>query len=144
MLRIAVVMALAGLLMAGQVGAETPDLEPGEWRMQNRITFEGGPPMPEQNQENTECLTREQIEEGPDQLLEDPEGNCEVTELEQDASSMRYTMSCAMEGGEDMTMDGEMKFLGDRMEGGYTGEMSAGGETMRMKMEVTGERVGDC
>lgn len=142
--RISVAAALIASLAAGTAWAQTANLEPGEWRMQNRMSFEGAPGMPEQNTESTECVTREQIDRGLEGMLEDPEGNCEVTNLERSASSMSYTMSCAVGGGEEMTMDGEMEFMGDRMQGSYSGAMSAGGQEMRMRMEITGERVGDC
>ncbi|UEX77446.1 DUF3617 domain-containing protein [Spiribacter halobius] len=142
MLRTTMIFGLIGALAAGVAGAQSPDLEPGEWRMENRMSFGGG--MPDQSSESTQCVTREQIDSGLQAMLEDPQGNCEVTNLEQSASSMRYTMSCDTGGGGEMTMDGEMEFMGDRMRGSYSGAMSAGGQEMQIRMEITGERVGDC
>lgn len=134
----------AALAASGPAGAQTPNVEPGQWRFESRVQFSGDFQMPEQTNEAGRCLTREEIERGAESMVGDPQNQCEVAESEVSASGMRYTLRCAAGGREAMTMTGEMSFHGDRIEGTSSGEIQAAGRTMRMEMQMRGERVGDC
>jgi len=132
---------IAGLLMASSVQAETPNIEPGNWRYQSQVSFVSDFPIPEQNETSTNCITQEQIDKG-DAFIEDTEG-CELTTRDIRSDRMKYVMECANQG-TNMVMNAEVKFMGDRMEGKITGDMQSAMGAMKMNVTMTGQRIGDC
>lgn len=137
---------MAAVLLAAPIVlyADNPDIRPGQWEYENVTTFEGDMDIPEQTQTSRECVTAEDIERGLVTPDEDEMGDCEIVDRQVGSSSMSYTMQCADQQGGQMSMDANMKFMGDRAEGTIEGEMESAMGTMSVRTTMKGRRVGDC
>ena len=95
-------LALAGLLVAGNTWGAQPGLEPGNWKLKVTSTV-NGKPEPEQSTE--ECLRAAQLQDlgayfAPD--LEGVKAKCTKTQKPTgDASKLAYSMRCT---GGDFTL----------------------------------------
>lgn len=144
----------AAALVATAAGA----IEPGEWKTETRTTDfhmelpAGAPPgmedmirqrMGDRSFTNSQCLTAEDIDEAPEQLFRESEGQCEYSEFDMSNGQMNAVAQCNMEG-QTMTM----VMTGTHGADSYRSEMVMNGETpageMRITMKATGERVGPC
>ncbi|WP_019572042.1 DUF3617 family protein [Thioalkalivibrio sp. ALMg3] len=124
------------------VQAETPNIQPGLWENQTTMIMEGMGGMPDQTETTTECVTQEDLDRG-ENIIEAPEG-CTLDQMDMTADRMDYTMSCPGPQGGRMQMDGSMRFMGDRTEGEMTSEMDTPMGRMNVRMEIRGQRIGDC
>ena len=120
--------------------ASEPNIEPGLWEYNNVMRAEGIP-MPEQRTSNQECVTREDVERGA-AFVEDAE-DCEVSDLNLTRDRGSYTMVCVQEGVQ-VNMDVDMRFGGNTMEGTIRMDLESPMGPMRMNMEISGRRTGDC
>lgn len=126
------------------VSAETPNINPGQWEYSNTMRMTaGGNAMPAQTTRNKDCVRKEDLAD-PDLFGGDELKNCDVSELEQSRSRLRYTLSCPGPDGSPYTMTADIKLQGDTMEGTVTGDMKSPMGPMKMRMELTGKRIGDC
>lgn len=124
--------------------AETPNINPGQWEYSNTMRMTaGGNAMPAQKTRNKDCVRKEDITD-PDLFGGDELKNCDVSGLEQSRSRLRYTLSCPGPDGSPYTMTADIKLQGDTMEGTMTGDMKSPMGPMKMRMELTGKRIGDC
>lgn len=135
------VPALALGLVTAAV-AETPNIEPGLWEYNNKMSFSGDVPIPDQEQTSEECITMDDIEEG-DAFLDDVE-ECEVTRKDVRRDGMDYAMTCTQPDGTRMTMVATMQFNGDSADGTIDGSMETPMGAMQMSIAMTGRRIGDC
>lgn len=137
------ILAAASLLVFGcSVTADTPNLEPGMWEYQNKMSFDSEFPIPDQEQTNQECLTLDDIKRG-DAFLDDVD-ECDVTRQDIRSDGMDYSMICRGPDGTEMRMDASMQFNGDTATGTITGEMETPMGPMSMSIEMNGRRIGDC
>ena len=134
-------LVMAALIALSPVAfADQPDILPGEWEFTSTTSFPGTP-MPPQTLTQSECVTAEDIETGFafDLDIED----CEVTEMDKRRDGMNYTLTCRQQGME-MTMVGEIRFMGDRTEGSMDASTMTPIGPMNMRTELEGRRIGDC
>jgi len=103
----------------------------------------GGQAMPARTMKNKDCVRQEDVTD-PDLFGGDELKDCEVSELEQSRSRLRYTLSCPGPDGSPYTMSADLKLQGDTMEGTMTGDMKSPMGPMNMRMELSGKRIGDC
>lgn len=134
--------ATLALGLAASVTAETPNIEPGLWEYNNKMSFSGDVPIPDQEQTSEECVTAEDIAQG-DAFLEDVD-ECEITRKDLRRDGMNYAMVCSQPDGTQMTMDAEMEFHGDTASGTIHGNMETPMGAMQMTITMTGRRIGDC
>lgn len=139
-LMIATVAALTLSMTAA--AQETPNIEPGMWKYDNTISVEAEYPFPEQTHSNEECVTIEDVEQG-DAFMEDVE-ECEVLDSNIASDRMTYTMRCQSADGMDMIMEADMEFHGTSASGTITGDMESPMGPMSMRIDIQGERTGDC
>ena len=126
------------------VSAETPNINPGQWEYETTMTMSaGGQAMPARTMKNKDCVRQEDVTD-PDLFGGDELKDCEVSELEQSRSRLRYTLSCPGPDGSPYTMSADLKLQGDTMEGTMTGDMKSPMGPMNMSMELSGKRIGDC
>ena len=126
------------------VSAETPNINPGQWEYETTMTMSaGGQAMPARTMKNKDCVRQEDVTD-PDLFGGDELKDCEVSELEQSRSRLRYTLSCPGPDGSPYTMSADLKLQGDTMEGTMTGDMKIPMGPMNMRMELSGKRIGDC
>lgn len=122
--------------------AETPNIQPGLWEYRNTMSMEGMMNMPDQIDVSTECVTEEDISRGST-LIEAPQG-CTLERMDMTAERMDYTMLCPGPMGGAVQMDGSMRFMGDRAEGEMSSEIDTPMGAMTMRVEMLGQRIGDC
>ncbi len=138
----ALLLALPLLALSANAGADMPNINPGMWEYTNTTSIEGPQSMPQQTDTHRECVTREDLEQR-EEMLEVPE-DCTLNDVNMDADGVVYSMSCTDPMGGTMTMDAEMHFHGDRSEGVMRSEIDTPIGTMNMRVEIRGERTGDC
>ena len=126
------------------VSAETPNINPGQWEYETTMTMSaGGQAMPARTMKNKDCVRQEDVTD-PDLFGGDELKDCEVSELEQSRSRLRYTLSCPGPDGSLYTMSADLKLQGDSMNGTMKGDMQSPMGPMNMRMELSGKRIGDC
>lgn len=138
------VIVATGLVVAGGVAAEPElNIEPGQWEFNSTMRMEGAMNMPEQQSSESQCLTQEEIDQGPVFTPDDEEG-CEI--LSEDISRDRVVYQMRCEGGDGMAFEADyaMDLMGDQVRGTMTGDMETPMGEMTLNMEFDGERVGDC
>lgn len=138
---LAITTALLLGLSAAAV-AETPNIEPGKWEYNNKITFGPEFPLPDQDQTSEECVTLDDIEQG-EAFLDDVE-DCDITRKDLRRDGMDYAMVCTQPDGTQMTMEAKMNFNGDSADGTIKGNMQTPMGEMNMNIEMDGRRIGDC
>ena len=138
--RTLMIITLFGLPLAGL--AETPNIEPGQWEYVNETKIESDFPIPDQTHTSTDCVTLEDIERG-DAFLEDVE-DCEMTRQDMRRDGMEYSMVCRDDDGSEITMNAEMSFMGDRVNGTMRAEVHTPMGPMLMTVDINGRRIGDC
>ena len=139
--------SFATLLAAASISApalaENPNIEPGMWETTSTVTIQSEQfPIPPRTDTSSECVTAEKIEEGQ-AFLEDND-DCEFTNKDMRADGMDYTMTCRSQDGSTVTMNASMKFNGDSMSGTIDGNIESPMGVMKMNVEMSGERTGDC
>ncbi|MGY6553118.1 MAG: DUF3617 domain-containing protein [Wenzhouxiangella sp.] len=123
--------------------ADRPNIEPGLWEYETRMTVEAAFPFPEQTDTTTECVTEEDVSKADAFIDSMDMDECDVQRQEMRADGANYEMSCTQEGiTVDMVMD--MKFFGDRSEGLITTQAETPMGPMKSTIVMTGRRLGDC
>lgn len=123
--------------------AETPNIQPGLWEYQTRMTVEAQFPFPEQNDTSTNCLTEEDIAKTDTFMGDMDMQDCEVTREEVRPDGANYEMVCQAEG-MTMEMTMELTFLGDTSEGLIISQAETPMGPMKSTIEMSGRRLGDC
>jgi hypothetical protein len=123
--------------------AEDPNINPGMWETTSTVTIESEQfPIPPRTDTSSECVTKEKIKEG--QAFLDDNEDCEFTNKDMRADGMDYTMTCSSPDGGNITMNASMKFNGDSMSGTVNGDIESPMGVMKMNVEMSGNRTGDC
>ena len=133
-------VAATALGLSFAAAADQPNVQPGQWEFTSTTSFTGMP-MPEQTLSSSECVTAEDIAEGF--AFDVDVENCEIQNMDKRPDGMNYTMVCRQEGME-MTMEAELKFMGDRTEGTMDAQTMTPMGPMNMRTVLEGRRVGDC
>jgi hypothetical protein len=130
-----------GLISLAQ--AETPNIEPGQWEYQTRMSVEAPFPFPEQNDTTTDCVTEEDLNEADTFMGDMDVEECEVTREEMRSDGASYEMVCQADG-MTMNMTMELTFMGDRSEGLIISQAETPMGPMKSTIEMSGRRIGDC
>ncbi len=135
------VIAGAAALLAGAAGAETPRLEPGEWRTTQVMS---NPFTGEQTRTETTCIRPEDATFDPARMVEDMD-DCTVTTANESALTLDFTMACSMQGME-MNGDGSYRLAPSREAGEGLINMSAAADGVAFSMTIAFDavRIGDC
>ncbi len=129
------------VFLSSNVLAETPNINPGFWEHNTRISLQGPFNLPAQVNSDQECITQADIDKGID-VIDLPSG-CSLTEYDIQSDKADYTMVCDIEGMR-AEFKGRMQFQGDRMSGNMTSEVESPLGVMTMQMETEAQRVRDC
>lgn len=135
-------LGAALLILPFAAAAETPNIEPGQWEYTHTMIMEGMDQMPDQVDTTRECVTQEDIESGED-VFEVPD-ECTLDHADIRADGAEYAMTCTDPQGGSATMEGEMRFMGDRSEGRMSADVEGPMGEMTIVTEIEGERIGDC
>ncbi len=134
---------LTALALPALAAAEEPNIEPGLWEYENKMTYEGDMPIPDRTETNQECVTLEDIQDGAAFFDDEDMEGCEMTHSDVRSDGMDYTMECTDEGVQ-ITMEAKMEFMGDRSSGLITGDMDTPMGPVAMRIDMEGRRIGDC
>ena len=136
----AAVMILTAAAVA--VADETPNINPGLWKHDTTMTFMGDFPIPDQEQSEEQCVTAEEVAKGGN-FLDDVGEECDITRQEIRRDGMNLAMTCAQQGMQ-VSMTADMNFNGDQVDGMINSEMETPMGPMQARIEISGQRVGDC
>ncbi len=126
------------------VSAETPNVNAGQWEYQTTMTMSaGGQAMPARTMSNKDCVRQEDIT-NPDLFGGDKLKGCEASDVRQTRSRLRYTLTCTGPDGSPYTLSADLKLRGDTMEGIMQGDMTSPMGPMKMRMALSGKRIGEC
>jgi len=98
--------------------------------------------IPDQTETERQCITQEELEGADFGFIEEEEG-CELLNQDMNADGLSYSMVCRAEGGE-ATIDGEMRFMGEQIEGTVDILTQSPMGELTMNTVIEGERIGDC
>ncbi|PKG47728.1 MULTISPECIES: DUF3617 domain-containing protein [Halomonadaceae] len=136
-------MAVAALVAFPMVAlAETPNVKAGEWEFVSKTSVSGEMEIPDQTETERQCITQEELEGAEFGFIEEEEG-CELLDQELNADGLSYSMVCRAEGGE-ATIDGEMRFMGERIEGSVDILTQSPMGELSMNTVIEGEYLGEC
>ena len=123
--------------------AQDPNINPGMWETTSTVTIQSEQmPIPPRTDTSSECVTAEKIADGQ-AFLENSE-ECDFTNRDLREDGMDYTMTCSSPEGGTVTMNASMQFDGDSMSGTIDGDIESPMGIMRMNVELSGKRTGDC
>ncbi|GAA3901258.1 hypothetical protein GCM10022228_09960 [Halomonas cibimaris] len=142
MMNMKTLLAAAVLTLPLVAQAQTPDLQPGQWKFVSVTTVKGDVEMPERTDTERQCITAQDLQSADFGFVEEEQG-CELLDQEIRADGLRYTMICRGEGGE-ATIDGEMRFMGERIEGDVTIDTDSPIGKMTMNTRIEGTYQGEC
>jgi hypothetical protein len=125
------------MVLAGAAAAQI-QLRPGQYAATVHMDF-AGTTMTDQQ---TECITAEDLKDFPKKMLMDPEHGsaCKITNYAINAAKVTFDMTCD-EDGLRMTSRVEMTFTADSFAGASTSKDNRGRTTT---LKLAGKRVGDC
>jgi hypothetical protein len=135
LLALCLVCALA-ISASGQVRAQ--QMRPGQWEVTTRTEMSG---LPMQMPDRTVaiCVTAQNQNKPPI----GSDGSCTFSNYRTSGNSATWQMACS--GAASMTGDGRIDFAGDTYVGGSVMNVVVGpGQSMQMRMNYSGRRVGDC
>jgi hypothetical protein len=136
-------MAVAAFLAFPMVAqAETPNVTPGEWEFVSVTSMSGDMQIPDQTQTERQCITQEELDSAEFGFIEEEEG-CELLSQDMNADGLSYSMVCRADGGE-ATIDGEMRFMGEQIEGSVDIFTQSPMGELTMNTVIEGERIGNC
>jgi len=134
---------VAGLLAASLVQAETPNIQPGMWEYENKMTVDAPFPVPDQTDTHSECVTEDEIADAQNFLGDMDAEECDIIREDMRRDGANYEMVCQVEG-MTMRMNMDMTFMGDTAEGLITSEADTPMGPMTSTIEMSGRRIGDC
>lgn len=136
-------MAVAAFLAFPMVAqAETPNVTPGEWEFVSVTSMSGDMQIPDQTETERQCITQEELDSAEFGFIEEEEG-CELLSQDMNADGLSYSMVCRADGGE-ATIDGEMRFMGEQIEGNVDIFTQSPMGELTMNTVIEGERIGNC
>jgi len=131
---------------------------PGEWRIETRlqeVESEGMPPQVAQQMKasmggvtsQVQCLTPEQASRpGSEMFAGKQSGRCKYDTFEMSGGKLKATLSCPHTSGAkmSMTMDGSYEKTSYTVVAAMRMESPTPGQTMTVRMQSTGTRMGEC
>lgn len=136
-------MAVAAVVAFPMVAlAETPNVTAGEWEFTSTTSISGEMEIPDQTETERQCITQEELDGAEFGFIEEEEG-CELLDQQMTEDGLSYSMVCRAEGGE-ATIDGEMRFMGERIDGSVDILTQSPMGELSMNTVIEGEYLGEC
>lgn len=108
----------------------------------SKTSVSGEMDIPDQTDTERQCISQEELEGADFGFIEEEEG-CELLEQDMTEDGLSYSMVCRAEGGE-ATIDGEMRFMGERIEGNVDILTQSPMGELSMNTVIEGEHLGEC
>lgn len=119
-------------------GAAEIEFNAGQWEtIMTRTNPMTGEPITETR---TECVKERKF--NPASMMQGADG-CDLVSDSLDGDTLSFQMDCDMQGGK-ATIDGQFQTDGDTGKGNMDMSVNAGGMNMKMNMNWTARRLGDC
>ena len=134
------VTGLAAILLAGSANAEGVSINPGMWEMTSTMTMSM---MPQPTSTTVkECIENDEL--SPESFNMEEDNPCNISDVNIDGNTARWSINCPTEGGPVMEGNWEITSKGDSING--NGSMSAefAGQPMSFNMTWEGKGVGSC
>ena len=147
----AVCLASVPFLFAAPALAQ--EMQPGMWEITSTVTsieMPGAPPemaaaMAGQVTTLSQCVTAEQLANGPEAMFAQSDGQCEFSEFSMQGGQVKLVGACAAPGGQgQMTMATTGTYTATTYETEGTVEMAMPGGGMKIQAAGAGRRTGDC
>jgi len=120
------------------VGAAEIEFNPGQWETtMTRTNPMTGEPSTETR---TECVKERKF--NPASMMQGAEG-CDLVKDSLDGDTLSFQMECDMQGGK-ASIIGQFQTDGETGKGNMDMSVNAGGMNMKMEMDWTARRIGDC
>lgn len=136
-----ILMALALALPASPLMAEGIEVEPGLWKLTTTLNM---PMLPQPQTTTIEQCIEDSTFNVEDISTDGLDPNCtfEVTQL--DASTMKWSMQCPVEGGGTSQAEWQATSAGDSVEGSGSIRVAVMGQEMEMTTRFSGQHIGAC
>ena len=135
-------LATVALTLPLAAQAESPNVTPGEWEFVSVTEVTADVDIPDQTNTERQCISQEELDSADFGFIEEEEG-CELLDQSMNANGLSYSMICRADGGE-ATIEGEMRFMGEQIEGDVDIVTESPMGAMTMNTRIEGERLGDC
>ncbi len=132
------------LIFSTIAGAEVePDINFGQWENRSTTTIEMAQfSMPPNTVSSVDCVTKEDFEEGRAFMSEMEDCSLISEDIRSDGAD--FNMVCNQPEMGELTLNMSMNFAGDSMSGRITGEMDGPMGPTTIRIDIAGERIGDC
>jgi hypothetical protein len=130
---------VVGLVLSVPLWAVDEFVVPGgQWRT---MVSTSGSFMPTPvTRTHTEC--RQETTFDPTQMMQKA-GECSLVDQTVEGNELVFSLRCRTEAGE-LTGTGQYQLEGERVQGSMDLQMNAAGQALQMRIEFSGERLGDC
>ncbi|MGY4878296.1 DUF3617 domain-containing protein [Vreelandella aquamarina] len=135
-------VAAAALTLPFAAQAESPNVMPGQWEFTSVTQIQADVDIPDQTDTERQCITQEELDSADFGFIAEEEG-CELLDQSMDVNGLSYSMVCRADEGE-ASIDGEMRFMGERIEGDIEIVTESPMGAMTMSTSIEGEHLGDC
>jgi hypothetical protein len=131
---------LVTVFLAGTASAAGVSINPGMWEMTSTMTMTIMPAP--RSTTVKECIVEDEL--SPEDLNMDKDSPCNITNVNVEGSTARWSISCSTAGGPVMAGHWEFTSNGDTISGNGTMSGDFAGQKMGFDMTWEGKRVGDC
>ena len=135
-----ILTGLATLFLASSASAAGVSIDPGMWEMTSTMTMTMMPKP--RSQTVKECIEDDEI--SPESFNMDKENPCNITDVNIEGSTARWSISCSTADGPMMEGQWEFTSHGDSISGKGSMTTEFSGQTMGFDMTWVGNRVGAC
>jgi len=135
-----ILTGFATVFLAGSASATGVSIDPGMWEMTSTMTMTM---MPEPRSHTVkECIENDEL--SPESFNMDEENPCNITDVNVEGNTARWSISCSTGGGPVMEGHWEFTSNGDSISGNGSMSTEFSGQQMGFEMTWVGKRVGNC
>lgn len=136
-------VAVVGLMSPPTLYADSDTIEAGMYQID--MTVKSSMPMPQQEFNSTQCVTQEEVENGPEGLLPDrnEDSPCDVIDYSISGGKIAVNMNCS-ESGADMEMSAVGSYTSTSYTIDTTTNVNAVGMSVEIVSSIEAKRIGDC
>ena len=135
------IATIATLLFVNVVLAKGVNIKPGKWEFKTTVN---SPMMPDaQVRTDTRCITVEEANSDPLATLVE-KGGCKILSRKESGNTIEFEVECGGGMGNKVRGKGHFTANGTTATGKMEMTMNMGGQSMTMKQEWDGKRIGKC
>lgn len=127
--------------LASPLMADGMQVEPGLWKMTTTLNM---PMLPQPQTNSMEECVEDASFDIEDMSAEDMDPNCTIEMAQVDASTMKWSMDCPVEGGGTSHAEWQATSSGTSIEGSGKINLAVMGQEMEMTTTFSGQHIGAC